>query len=92
MVAIKIIREEFIAKDPEGARKAVCSEVLALQSLKHNNIIKIFEYGDNGEVFKPTSGRTIGNLVYMVLEYVKDGLLLFDLCQLVGSNGGFGEE
>jgi serine/threonine protein kinase len=28
----------------------------------------------------------------MVLEYVKGGLLLFDLCQLVGSNGGFGEE
>jgi serine/threonine protein kinase len=79
-------------KDPEGARKAVCSEVLALQALKHKNIIKIFEYGDNGEVFKPTSGRTVGNLVYMILEYVHGGVLLFDLCQLVGANGGFGEE
>ena len=69
-----------MAKDPEGARKAVGCEVLALQSLKHNNIIKIFEYGDNGEVVKPSSGRVIGNLVYMVLEYVKGGLLLFDLC------------
>ena len=57
-------------KDSEGARKAVCSEVLALQALKHKNIIKIYEYGDKGEVFKPTSGRTVGNLVYMVLEYV----------------------
>lgn len=79
-------------KDAEGARKAVISEVLALQALRHKNIIKIFEYGDNGQVFKPTSGRVVGNLVYIVIEYVQGGLLLFDLCQLVGTNGGFGEE
>ena len=91
-VAIKIIRDDFLQKDAEGARKAVISEVLALQALKHKNIIKIFEYGDNGQVFKPTSGRTVGNLVYIVIEYVQGGLLLFDLCQLVGTNGGFGEE
>ena len=70
MVAIKIIRDDFLQKDAEGARKAVISEVLALQALKHRNIIKIFEYGDNGQVFKPTSGRTVDNLVYIVIEYV----------------------
>ena len=57
-------------KDAEGARKAVISEVVALQALKHKNIIKIFEYGDNGQVYKPTTGRTVGNLVFIVLEYV----------------------
>jgi len=30
--------------------------------------------------------------VYIVIEYVQGGVLLFDLCQLVGTNGGFGEE
>jgi serine/threonine protein kinase len=92
MVAIKIIRDDFLQKDAEGARKAVTSEVQALQALKHKNIIKIFEYGDNGQVFKPSSGRTVGNLVYIIIEYVQGGVLLFDLCQLVGTNGGFGEE
>jgi hypothetical protein len=30
LVAIKIIKEDFLTKDPEGARKAVLSEVLTL--------------------------------------------------------------
>ena len=69
-MAIKIIRDDFLQKDAEGAKKAVLSEVLALQAFKHKNIIKIFEYGDNGQVFKPSSGKTVGNLVYIVIEYV----------------------
>jgi serine/threonine protein kinase len=50
------------------------------------------DFGDNGQVYKPSSGRTIGGLVFIVLEYVQGGLLLFDLCQTVGAAGGFGEE
>ncbi len=93
LVAIKIIKEDFLTKDPEGARKAVLSEVLTLQALKeHHNIIKLLDFGDNGQVYKPSSGRTIGGLVFIVLEYVQGGLLLFDLCQTVGAAGGFGEE
>jgi len=92
-VAIKIIREDFLMKDPVGAKKAVLSEVMTLNSLKeHSNIIGLLDYGDNGQVFKPTSGRTVGGLVYIVLEYVQGGLLLFDLCQSVGGASGFGEE
>ena len=68
-------------------------EVQTLQALKeHNNIISLIEYGDNGSVYKPASGRTVGGLVYIVLEYVQGGLLLFDLCQTVGGAGGFGED
>lgn len=71
LVAIKIIKDEFLQKDPSGARKAVLSEVVTLQALKqHTNIIKLLDYGDNGSVYKPSSGRTVDGLVYIVLEYV----------------------
>lgn len=85
-VAIKILREEFLAKD-EDSRKAVVNEVVILQTLKHPNIIKILDFGDQGWVLKP-SGRQLNGLVYIVLELVQGGLL-FDVCQLVG---GLGEE
>jgi len=45
------------------------------------------EYGDNGQVFKP-SGKVLTGLIYIILEYVQGGLL-FDVCQLVG---GLGED
>jgi serine/threonine protein kinase len=61
--------------------------VVILQALKHPNIIKIIEFGDNGHVLKP-SGRELNGLVYIVLELVQGGLL-FDICQLVG---GLGED
>jgi serine/threonine protein kinase len=93
LVAIKIIKDEFLQKDPVGARKAVLAEVGTLQALKqHSNIIKLLDYGDNGQVYKPTSGRTVDGLVFIVLEYVAGGLLLFDLCQNIGGSAGFGEE
>lgn len=43
------------------------------------------EYGDSGEVVKP-SGRVISNLVFIVMEYVTGGLL-FDFCQSMGAMG-----
>ena len=76
-VAIKVLRDEFLRKDEE-AKKAVINEVIILQSLKHPNIIKILEFGDNGWVQKP-SGRQLHGLVYIVLELVQGGLL-FDIC------------
>ncbi|CDW84892.1 protein kinase domain containing protein [Stylonychia lemnae] len=85
-VAVKVLRDEFLRRD-EDSRKAVVNEVVILQALKHPNIIKILEYGDNGQVFKP-SGKVLTGLIYIVLEYVQGGLL-FDVCQLVG---GLGED
>eukprot|EP00347_Sterkiella_histriomuscorum_P002389 403368348 len=85
-VAIKILREEFLARD-EDSRKAVVNEVVILQTLKHPNIIKIVEFGDGGQVLKP-SGRVLNGLVFIVLELVQGGLL-FDVCQLLG---GLGED
>ena len=85
-VAVKILRDEFLAKDKD-ARQTVVNEVLILLKLKHPNIVQIYEYGDQGVIEKP-SGRRIENLVYIVLEFVSGGLL-FDLCQTVG---GLGED
>ena len=45
-------------------------------------------YGDSGEVVKP-SGRLINNLVYIMMEYVPEGLL-FDFCQTMGAMGEHG--
>jgi len=45
----------------------------------------MYEYGDAGQVVKP-SGRVINNLVFIVMEYVAGGLL-FDLCQTMGAMG-----
>lgn len=86
LVAVKILREDFLAKDEES-RQAVVNEVVILEALKHPNIIKIVEYGDKGKVVKP-SGKELTGLVYIVLEFVQGGLL-FDICQLLG---GLGED
>ncbi len=44
-VAIKILKDEFLAKDKD-AKQAVVNEVVILQTLKHKNIVKIIEFGD----------------------------------------------
>jgi len=43
------------------------------------------DFGDAGQVVKP-SGRVISNLVFIIMDYVKGGLL-FDLCQTMGAMG-----
>jgi serine/threonine protein kinase len=45
----------------------------------------MLEFGETGQVLKP-SGRIIGNIVYIMMEFVQGGLL-FDLCQLMASMG-----
>ena len=45
----------------------------------------MYEHGDDGQVIKP-SGRSITNLVFIVMEFVQGGLL-FDLCQTMGAMG-----
>lgn len=83
-VAIKVIKEEFLAKEKD-ALTSVENEVTILKNLKHTGIVNLLQYGDNGEVTKP-SGRVISNLIYLVMEFVQGGLL-FDVCQLMGAMG-----
>lgn len=83
-VAIKILKEEFLRRDEESIL-SVQNEITILKNLNHEGIIRMHDFGDNGEVVKP-SGRIINNLVFIVMEYVEGGLL-FDLCQTMGAMG-----
>ena len=83
-VAIKVLKEEFLTKEKD-AIKSVEAEIQILRSLKHQGIISMVEYGDQGVVEKP-SGRVINNMVYLIMDYVQGGLL-FDVCQSLGAMG-----
>jgi len=80
--AIKILKEEFLRRDNDSI-VSVHNEITILKNLQHQGIINMHEYGDAGQVVKP-SGRVIDNLVYIVMEFVQGGLL-FDLCQTMGA-------
>jgi serine/threonine protein kinase len=82
--AIKILKEEFLNRDQDSI-VSVHNEITILKNLQHVGIINMYEYGDAGQVVKP-SGRVIDNLVYIVMEFVQGGLL-FDLCQTMGAMG-----
>ena len=83
-VAIKILKEEFLRRD-EDSILSVQNEITILKNLQHIGIIRMIDFGDAGQVLKP-SGRIISNLVFIVMEYVQGGLL-FDLCQTMGAMG-----
>lgn len=53
--------------------------------MNHNNIVKLIDYGTEGEIIKP-SGRKINDIVYITMEYVSGGLM-FNLCQNLGGMG-----
>jgi serine/threonine protein kinase len=82
--AIKILKEEFLRRDQDSIL-SVHNEITILKNLSHAGIINMLEYGDAGQVVKP-SGRIIDNLVFIVMEFVQGGLL-FDLCQTMGAMG-----
>lgn len=82
--AIKILKEEFLRRDSDSIL-SVHNEITILKNLDHFGIIKMYEYGDAGQVVKP-SGRVIDNLVFIIMEFVQGGLL-FDLCQTMGQMG-----
>lgn len=83
-MAIKILKEEFLRRDEESIL-SVQNEITILKNLNHVGIIRMHDFGDAGQVVKP-SGRIISNLVFIVMEYVEGGLL-FDLCQTMGAMG-----
>mmetsp|Transcript_18503 Transcript_18503/g.25576 ORF Transcript_18503/g.25576 Transcript_18503/m.25576 type:complete len:180 (+) Transcript_18503:302-841(+) len=84
MVAIKVIKDEFLRRDSDSIL-SVQNEITILKNLQHPGLIQLIEYGDQGVVQKP-SGRIINNLIYIVMEFVAGGLL-FDTCQGLGSMG-----
>jgi serine/threonine protein kinase len=83
-VAIKILKDEFLKRDHDSIL-SVHNEITILKNLDHAGIIRMVDYGDAGQVIKP-SGRMIDNLVFIIMEFVQGGLL-FDLCQTMGAMG-----
>jgi serine/threonine protein kinase len=65
--------------------KSVDTEIKVLKALDHNNVVKFYDYGVKGYITKP-NGKKITKIVYIVLEYVENGLL-FELCQTAGGMG-----
>jgi serine/threonine protein kinase len=84
-IAIKILRDEFLKGNDSANTKLVEQEIQILSALHHKNIVKLIDYGSDGQIVK-CSGRVLSNLVYIALEYV-DGGLMFDLCKTGGAMG-----
>jgi serine/threonine protein kinase len=83
-VAVKILKDEFLRRDNDSIL-SVHNEITILKNLDHSGIIRMVDYGDAGQVLKP-SGRIIDNLIFIIMEFVQGGLL-FDLCQTMGAMG-----
>ena len=80
--AIKLFKEEFVSQSSD-TQKNIIQEVVSLKALEaHPNIVKIMDYGDDGELQK-RSGKKMSPLIYIVLEYV-DGGMLYDICETLG--------
>lgn len=62
-------------------------ETQILNSLRHKNIVTIFEDGLDGVITNP-SGSQFTSLKYILMEYVAGGVL-YDYCE---EAGGFGEQ
>lgn len=82
--AIKIMSSSYMKM--HNAMNNISKEVQILHKMKHDGIVKIFEYGDDGVV--TYNNQLFNNRVYIVMEYV-EGPLLFDLCK---NNGSMGEQ
>ena len=61
-----------------------------MKQLEHNGIVKMLEHGKQGVLLK-TNGSIVGNIVYIVMEYIK-GQILFDLVATLGGHEGLGED
>ena len=64
--------------ESKESRKAIRKEVEILCQLDHENIVRLYDFGDKGVI--NFDGDIYNNRVYIVMEYI-EGSLLFDLTQ-----------
>lgn len=83
-IALKIFKHDYLMETEDNIH-CIEQEIEILRGLKHKSIVQIDSYGSEGLVVKP-SDREIKNLVYIVLEHVRGGLL-FELCEKLGGMG-----
>jgi len=84
LVAIKIMKTEYLNRNAK-IMKNIEQEIQILGCMNHKNIVRLIDYGTDGEIIKP-SGRQIQNIVYIMMEYISGGLM-FNLCQNLGGMG-----
>ena len=82
--AVKLLKDDFLRKS-EANVKAVEQEITIMGTLNHEKIVKLVEFGSNGQI-KKKSGRELKDLIYIMMEHVR-GPLLFDLCENFGALG-----
>lgn len=85
-VAIKILKDSYMKENYPRSVQSVQDEVKIMCKIDHKNVVKLYDFGEKGEVLKQ-SGRIIGGFTYLIMEYVH-GDLLFDF---VKNKGGIGE-
>jgi len=74
--ALKVLKTSFLSSSTDNI-DSVEKEIEILETLNHDNIVKLLKYGSDGVTVKP-SGKRVGDIVYLLMEYVSGGLL-FDL-------------
>lgn len=79
--AVKIYHEDFLT-ERQGYQK-VENEIETLRSLKHPNIISIYDHGKDGQINIRQTRVIAKNLTYTSMEYVSGGSL-FDICTDLG--------
>lgn len=62
-VAIKIMKSEYLKRSSK-IMKNIEQEIQILSCMNHKNIVRLIDYGTDGEIIKP-SGRVIQNIVYI---------------------------
>ena len=67
-VALKIIKAEYLTSELKN-RSKVNDEMHVMKLLEHKGIVKLYDRGTQGVLLEP-SGNMIGNIVYLVMEYV----------------------
>ena len=60
-----------------------------MKQLEHKGIVKLYDTGKQGVMLK-SSGAVVGNISYIVMEYIR-GQVLFDLVATLGEHEGLGE-
>ena len=60
-----------------------------MKQLEHRGIVKLYDTGRTGVMLK-SNGSVVGNIAYIVMEYIR-GQVLFDLVATLSEHEGLGE-
>ena len=73
-VAVKILKQSATPKQKQKLLESMVKEIKAMQELEHPNVIRMYDFGDEGKIVRPDGAESTQN-VFVVLELAKGGLL-----------------